>query len=346
MSDSAREEHATAVDPCSYVVHQSLVPFAFEGGEPSQTEDHTDLNQTRHGYSRTASCPADPVVQISPPDAVSRRSGSCPGMAVEIIRANRRGRIDYRYCASRHMLVVHERGVRQDGCTHIDGLPKSTLQGCSRKLIFVPAGYKYHDWHEPRTLSRMVFFYFNPTVLAISPEVGRSSLPLAPRLFFEDSALMETALKVSALIESGGSDYRFYLGALGVVLAHELVRINTGIRGADAPINGGLAAWQRRKSVAYIEEHLAEPISLAALARLVGLSACYFCRAFRQSFAMPPQRYQLKQRIECAKTLLAKRAASVTDVSLAVGYNDTSSFCTAFRRLTGLTPSTYRRNFS
>ena len=35
---------------------------------------------------------------------------------------------------------------------------------------------------------------------------------------------METALKVSALIESGGSDHRLYLEALGVVLAHELVR--------------------------------------------------------------------------------------------------------------------------
>jgi AraC family transcriptional regulator len=266
-------------------------------------------------------------------------------MAVEIIRANRRGRIDYRYCASRHMLVVHERGVRQDGCTHIDGLPKSTLQGCSRKLIFVPAGHKYHDWHEPRTLSRMVFFYFNSTHLAIGPQADRSSLQLAPRLFFEDSAIMETALKVSALIENGGSDHRLYLEALGVVLAHELVRINTGIRSLDAPINGGLAAWQRRKSVAYIEEHLAEPISLAALARLVGLSACYFCRAFRQSFGVPPQRFQLMRRIERAKTLLAKHAASVTDVSLTVGYNDTSAFCTAFRRVAGLTPSAYRRNF-
>ncbi len=51
------------------------------------------------------------------------------------------------------------------------------------------------------------------------------------------------------------------------------------------------------------------------------------------------------QRIERAKTLLAKHAASVTDVSLTVGYNDTSAFCTAFRRVTGLTPSAYRRNF-
>jgi AraC family transcriptional regulator len=243
------------------------------------------------------------------------------------------------------MLVVHERGVRQDGCTVIEGLPQSTLQDCARKLVFVPAGHQYHDWHEPRTLSRTVFIHFNPAQLVKASEQGYSRSTLAPRLFFEDNALMETALKLATLIESGGSDDRLYLEALAVVLAHELVRINAGRHDAEAQINGGLAAWQRRKAVAHIEAHLAESISLAALAHLVGLSACYFCRAFRQSFGMPPQRYQLKQRIERAKTLLAKHTASVTDVGLTVGYNDTSAFCTAFRRVAGLTPSAYRRNF-
>jgi len=294
---------------------------------------------------RTANHADDPVVEVSPPDAVSRRIASGPGVAVEIVHDNRRGRIDYRYCSSRHMLVVHERGVRHDGCTLIEGMAKSTLRDCGGKLVFVPAGRKYHDWHEPRTLSRVVFFYFNPIQLAISP-LGYSRMSPSPRIFFEDSAIMQTALKLAMLIEGGDSDHRQYLEALGVVLSHELVRINETTQRAELRPSGGLAAWQRRKAVAYIEEHLAEPILLEALARLVGLSASYFCRAFRQSLGMPPRRYQLSQRIERAKTLLAKRAGSVTDISLTVGYNDTSSFCTAFRRATGLTPSAYRRHSS
>ena len=337
MSDSVREDHATAFEPAGYALRQSIVPPVFEP---------TDRNGWRELHHRNAGRGVDWVVQVSPADAVSRRTASAPGMTVEIIQDNRRGRIDYHYCSPLHMLVVHERGVRHDGCTVVEGLPNSRLQDCSRKLVFVPAGRQYHHWHEPRTLSRAVFFYFNPTQLAIKPELGYSKSSLAPRLFFEDSALMQTALKLATLIESGGSEHRHYLEALGVVLAHELVRINTGGNSAEVQPNGGLAAWQRRKAVAYIEEHLAEPISLDALARLAGLSACYFCRAFRQSLGMPPQRYQLSQRIERAKTLLAKHAASVTDVSLTVGYNDTSAFCTAFRRVTGLTPSAYRRNFS
>ena len=345
MSDSALEEHATAFGPSSFAMGQSMVPSAFERGAPPDTENHGDRNGPRQLDHRTAIRTGDRVMQVFPPDAVSRRTANGSAMGVEIVQVNRRGRIDYHYCAPLHMLVLHERGVRQEGCTIIEGLPKSTLQDCSRKLTFVPAGHKYHDWHEPRTLSRMVFFYFNPTVLAISPEVGRSQLAAGAAVILRGQLINGDGVEGLRIDRGRRLRSSTLLEALGVVLAHELVRINSGVRSADASTNGGLAAWQRRKSVAYIEEHLAEAISLAALARLVGLSACYFCRAFRQSFGVPPQRYQLMQRIERAKRLLAKHAASVTDVSLTVGYNDTSAFCTAFRRVTGLTPSAYRRNF-
>jgi AraC family transcriptional regulator len=181
-----------------------------------------------------------------------------------------------------------------------------------------------------------MFFYFDATRLALSS--------WAPRLLFEDSALFATAVKLATLIEQDPSAQRPYIEALGVVLSHELLRIISGKAGAAVAVTGGLATWQRRKVVTYIEKHLTEPISLAALARLVGLSSCYFCRAFRRSFGMPPLHYQLRRRIEHAKTLLARHAELVTDVSLALGYSDTSAFCTAFRRVTGMTPGAYRRS--
>ena len=344
MSDSVRNEHPTAVEPGSSVMRQSVALPEEEHGLRLETQSRTDRNASRQSFHGTACHSEEQVAQVSPRDAVRRQSESWPGMTVEIVQANRRGRIDYRYCAPRHMLVVHERGVRHAGCTVIEGLSPSTLQDCSRNFVFVPAGYAYHDWHDPRTLSRVVFFYVNPMQLAMTPELRSLTSSLAPRLFFKDNALIETALKIARLIESSRSDHRRYLEALGVVLVHELMRTTEGTQTAEANIHGGLAAWQQRKTVAYIEQHLAEPISLAVLAQMVGLSRTYFCRAFRQSFGIPPKRYQLSQRIERAKTLLAKHAASVTDVSGSVGYNDTSAFSTAFRRVTGLTPRAYRRN--
>jgi AraC family transcriptional regulator len=317
---------------------------AVDSGGLSEIRNRTDLNASCECIHRTAYHAAVQLAQVSPHDAVRRQSETWPGMTVEIVEANRRGRIEYRYCGARHMLLVHERGLRHAGCTVVEGLLPSTLKDCSRNIVFVPAGYCYHDWHEPRTLSRVAFFYVDPTQLATTPESKLLSASLVPRLFFRDDALMETALKLVRLIESSRPDDRRYLEALGVVLVHELMRINEGRHGAEANIKGGLAAWQRRKTVAYIEQHLGEPISLAELAQMVGLSPCYFCRAFRRSFGVPPQRYQLSQRIERAKILLAKHAGSVTDVGLSVGYNDASAFYSAFRRVTGLTPSGYRRN--
>jgi AraC family transcriptional regulator len=324
---------------------QSVMPPAFEPDTRLHAESHADPNKARQLHHRAASEAAHPVVQISPSQAVSRRSAAWPGMVGEIVQATQRGRIQFRFCAPVHMLAMYERSARHEGGTLIQGLPQSTLCDCSRKLVFVPAGHEYHDWQEPRTLPRVVFFYFDPTWLASRPELNcLSGTLLAPRLFFEDSALWNTALKLRTLIERGGSDHRLYVEALGIVLMHELARLNTE-RGCEAAqVYGGLAAWQRRKAVDYIEEHLADAISLAALAQLVRLSPNYFCRAFSHSFGMPPQRYHTRQRIERAKTLLAKRGASVTDVGLTVGYSEASAFSAAFRRVSGLTPSSYRRN--
>jgi len=296
-----------------------------------------------HHVCNTTSPNANPVVEISPTEAVSRRGLSWPGMAGEIVRTIRHGRIRFHFCAPVHLLAIYERSVRDEGETFVQGLPRSRLHDCGRKLIFVPAGHEYLDWHEPRALPWVTFFYFNPDQLVSGAEPGLSCPSLTPRLFFRDGAVWHTAAQLRSLIDCGGAR-RAYMQALGTVLAHELVRPATGTNPAEAPPHGCLAAWQRRKACDYIEEHLAEPISLATLAQLVRLSPNYFCRAFSQSLGMPPQRYHTAQRIERAKALLAKRGASVTDVGFSMGYSETSAFSAAFRRVTGLTPSTYRRS--
>jgi AraC family transcriptional regulator len=48
-------------------------------------------------------------------------------------------------------------------------------------------------------------------------------------------------------------------------------------------------------------------------------------------------------RIERAKSLLADPAMSVTQIGSSLGFSETSSFTTMFRKHTGLTPTAYRR---
>ena len=57
-----------------------------------------------------------------------------------------------------------------------------------------------------------------------------------------------------------------------------------------------------------------------------------------------PHRYHSGRRIERAKALLAKPDYSVTEIGMAVGFSETSSFTAAFRKATGLTPTAYHRS--
>jgi AraC family transcriptional regulator len=287
---------------------------------------------------------ADHAVEVYPPDIVKRRTVTWDGMAAEMVQAVRRERIEFRFRAPLHLLAVCDQGMRSDGDTFVEGLPRSQLRDVRRKLTFVPAGHEYHEWQEPRVLTRVVYFYFDPAKMPTHSENGVLSEPLAPRLFFEDATLWDTALKLDRLIESAGLDGGPYFEALGIVLAHELVRLIAGVPRIDTPVRGGLAAWQQRIAATYIEEHLSEQISLATLAQLVRLSPYYFCRAFKQSFGMPPHRHHSSRRIEHAKVLLAKPGSTVTDVGLTVGFSETSSFTAAFRKATGQTPTAYRRS--
>jgi AraC family transcriptional regulator len=49
--------------------------------------------------------------------------------------------------------------------------------------------------------------------------------------------------------------------------------------------------------------------------------------------------------MEVAKSLLASRTNSITDISFSLGYAQISSFSSAFRKATGWTPTVYRREF-
>ncbi len=281
-------------------------------------------------------------MELAPFDIAKRHSMSADGVKVEIIQMTRLGRIEAEFNAPAHLLILTEHSMRQDGETSIEGVPRSTLRDCRRKLTFVPGGHGYSDWQLPRSLTPTVYIYLDPAKLTAPSQ----SASFTPRLFFEDTALFETAKKLASLIERNDAQDRLYFEALGSVLMHELARLGNSTPSAKPTLRGGLAGWQEKIVQAYIEEYLEEPILLSTLAGLVRLSPYYFCRAFKQSFGIPPHRYHTCRRIERAKALLAKPNPSVTEIGLGVGFSETSSFTAAFRKATGLTPSAYHRSLA
>jgi AraC family transcriptional regulator len=294
-------------------------------------------------YDRSDAADVARTVDIAPREITTRRAKRGDGLAAEIVQTIRPERIDIRFCAPVHLLVIVEEGVRTAGESSVEGLPRSTLRDLRRKLTFVPSGHKYHEWHQPSLPSRVIYFYFDPAKTLFDLNPGDSSVLQAPRLLFEDTALWQTALKLGRLLEGPDANSTLCLEALGIILAHELVRPESGPRPSEPRARGGLAGWQKRTVVEFIEENLADNISLARLAQLIQLSPYHFCRAFKQSFGVPPHRYHTHRRIDRAKALLANRNESVTSIGMVIGFSETSSFTAAFRKVSGMTPTEYRR---
>jgi AraC family transcriptional regulator len=296
------------------------------------------------GISLSGFLPAAPsTVEISPSDIVRRQSANWGAIQADTVRVTRRETFEYSFQARRHLLIAYERAERDDGETLIEGLPRSTLREFNCKLSFVPAGHRFHGWQTPRVLTRLTYFYIDTQNPLFVPDSGITPA-ISPRLFFFDQALWDTALKLKAEVGRSDPSSRGYAEALGLVLMHELIRLERTASTAAGSLRGGLPMWQQKRVVEFIEAHLAEDVSLAALAELTDLSLYHFARAFRQSFGAPPHRYHMARRMDYARALLQKPALSVTEIGVEAGFRETSSFTRAFRKFTGLTPSEYRRH--
>jgi AraC family transcriptional regulator len=284
------------------------------------------------------------IVEISPPDIARRRLTNWGAIQAETVKVTRREAFEYGFQARRHLLIAYERAERLEGETLIEGLPKSTLREFNCKLSFVPAGHRFYGWQTPRVLTRVTYFYIDLQDPLFDLDSGFACPTISPRLFFFDQSIWDTALKLKAEIGNSDPSSRQYAEALSLVLMHELIRLERTASTAVRPLRGGLPAWQQKRVMEFIEEHLAEDVSLAVLAELADLSLFHFARAFTQSFGVPPHRYHMARRMDRARSLLQQPALSVTEIGIQIGFRETSSFTRAFRRFAGLTPTEYRRH--
>jgi AraC family transcriptional regulator len=282
-------------------------------------------------------------VSVQPSEAARRQSAHWGGLDAEIVQYTGNQPFEYHFRSDRHLFIACERAARSDGETRIDGLPVSSMKDFGRRMCLVPAGRGFHGWFVPRVLPRTSYFYLDRQQLAADAELDFARVEFTPRLFFQDEALWQTARKLTQLIEQPEPGGRLYADALTQLLAIELVRLEAGNRRPAPPATGGLASWQQRLVCDFIEDNLAEEIALADLARLAKLSTAHFCRAFKRSLGLPPHRYQLQRRIERAKSMLAETDRPITETAILCGFGFASNFTVAFRKVTGVTPSQFRR---
>ena len=118
---------------------------------------------------------------------------------------------------------------------------------------------------------------------------------------------------------------------------------NDSLLTRNAPRRSGLANWQAKRALAYIEANLASRFTSRALAELVNLSEGHFSRAFKRSVGFSPRVYISRRRVERAKLMLASSRQCLADIAVVCGFTDQSHLTRYFRRLVGTSPGAWRR---
>lgn len=96
------------------------------------------------------------------------------------------------------------------------------------------------------------------------------------------------------------------------------------------------------KVLIFAQEHFQEEISLHTLSQEVGYDYYYLSRYLKKNLHLPFSQYLTQYRITYACSLLRERDYTITEVARLSGYSCIRSFNDAFKKITGMTPRSYR----
>jgi AraC-like DNA-binding protein len=157
------------------------------------------------------------------------------------------------------------------------------------------------------------------------------------------------------LLQSGRLDQRSF-DELRAPLARRLhgdsavLDLLDGYRNAVADIERALARptparrdRSIRRALAFLREHLAEPLTVAQVARAAGFAPDYLRKVFRRAQGVTLDEYLQRLRLERAQQVLATSTFAMARVARLAGFQSRTYFQLWFRRRAGMTPAEYRR---
>lgn len=171
--------------------------------------------------------------------------------------------------------------------------------------------------------------------------------PLFERTYPHDELVSPALLAMRRALAAGVAEPAWLDERMHALMAGLLAAQGAAARAAQAmpaARPATRAELYRRLHLArdYAEAMFAEPVALADLADVAGMSANHLLRSFRQAFGQTPHQYISALRLARARELLAGTDLPVTEICLAVGFTSLGSFSWLFRRSVGLAPAEYR----
>ena len=241
-----------------------------------------------------------------------------------------------------HVIMTYPTGVqrleRRTG--------KSVAIGTARSgvVTIIPAGSSAR-WDIPGLVDVIQLYLPDTTLERVAREADAPApADLLERTGYPNPVTSALLMSAADVLEGNAALDALFRQRLTDLVATRLLAEHTGVPAAFEPIMGGLSPHALRRAIERLRSADSDTdVSLAALASDAGLSRFHFCRAFKESTGLSPHAWLRQQRLEQAMNMLCNTDAPIVSLAAELGYASQTAFTAAFRKLTGETPSDWRR---
>jgi len=257
---------------------------------------------------------------------------------VEVLRRHCSGPQGWQFCQPDTSLFWFRQGFN---CFHgrvNGGLVERRFVGHSR-LSIIPDGTEIDARIDLDEFSDLVAVFFDTE--RIQERLGTRISEF--RLAFEHQGIMAGLDEIASGMDAPDAAFGLQVEGWALQAVAHMYRASQR-HSAVQEFRGGMSTGKLRQVEEFVLAKLAEEVQLDDLAKLVGLSARHFVRAFRESVQTTPYQYVLTLKMQRAKQLLAETNEPVIAIGAQCGFQNPQHFATTFRRIVGASPTQFRRN--
>jgi len=237
-----------------------------------------------------------------------------------------------------HVGAPAKLACRRDGTRHIgtavhgdiDIIPEHT-----------PSRWEMHDENDMALLLSLPQSLLHTVARESGLDAAR--LEIRNRFQIRDTELEALSWGMKREMELGHPSGHLYLDGLTLAVASRLVSRHSSVAKLISERNEGLRGRRLKQVLSFIEEQLAEDLSLEQIAAVAGVSASHLATLFRISMGVPVHQYVIQRRVERAKTLLMQNGHSMAEIALAAGFAHQSHMAKHMRRVLGMPPQAIKR---
>lgn len=240
-----------------------------------------------------------------------------------------------------HVIMTYPTGVqrleRRNG--------KSVAIGTARTgvVTIIPAGSSAR-WDIPGPVDVVQLYLPQKTLQRVAGQANTTApADLLERTGHPDLITSRLLMSASDAVVGHEALDALFRHQLTDLLATRVLAAHAGAPIIFQPAMGGLSPAALRRAIDRLRSDADTDVSLTALAADADLSRFHFCRAFKESTGLSPHAWLRQHRLEQAMNMLRDTDDSVVSIAAALGYSSQTAFAAAFRKLTGETPSDWRR---